>query len=218
MPLTRAHALELGCLLLEVNSLSNGLADFLTNSSAGSPFRIHQIVHYLIAEDMIEIKEAVVCFSKKFNRKMVTTAISINDIILSQVEHLSEPQRLLLKLAAVIGQSFSLKEIMCICRGFVQLQHFTKPSILEWNLRVLCNRGFLRVEMSSINPLCKLSLKRSQSLDKIIYLQRDKFYGLSLSQVMLLEENILSYEEREMLNMSYGFQVTNDGVYNTDVV
>ncbi|KDO34288.1 hypothetical protein SPRG_22079 [Saprolegnia parasitica CBS 223.65] len=146
-PLAPEHIAALSCQLLHASSLAPDVHKFISATSLGSPLWVQQIVHCLHTKGFVTLSKnhRRVTFTPAFVSAKRSQLSSIHDIVLAQVEELSETQRWLLKLGAIIGSSFQINELLWLCHGFSHLQAWVDGDTLQWQLGLLCKAGYLEV-------------------------------------------------------------------------
>ena len=107
--LTRRDSEELVKLILDVKELPKELVDFIGTRSNGNPLFIQEIVHSLINNKSIEVKNSIL--EIKQNLSDIEIPDSINGLILARLDKLPKNARELTIHASVIGPSFSKKLI-----------------------------------------------------------------------------------------------------------
>jgi len=107
--LTRKDSEELVKLILDVKELPKELIDFVGTRSNGNPLFIQEIVHSLINNGSIKVKDNVL--EIKQNLSDIEIPDSINGLILARLDQLPKKSRELTIHASVIGPSFSKKLI-----------------------------------------------------------------------------------------------------------
>ncbi|OQR92079.1 hypothetical protein ACHHYP_04107 [Achlya hypogyna] len=158
-PLSPAQIAGLSSHLLGAAAVAPDVSAFIAATSFGSPLWIQQIVHYLLAKGFVHVAAGCATFTPSFAPS--AKAPTIHEIILAQVEELSETQRWLLKLGALIGPCFQAKELLWLCHGLAHLQPWVDSDQLQWHLTLLCKAGYLEIEGD--RPTTTVGRRRSHS-------------------------------------------------------
>ena len=164
----------LSCQLLHASSLAPDVHKFISATSLGSPLWVQQIVHCLHTKGFVTLSKnhRRVSFTPAFASAKRSQLSSIHDIVLAQVEELSETQRWLLKLGAIIGSSFQINELFWLCHGFSHLQAWVDGDTLQWQLGLLCKAGYLEVRWNGLFMTLTYLLARLLTVAALRWLRR----------------------------------------------
>ncbi len=134
---------------LTSNELPESVAELIRNRAGGNPFFAEEIFYYLHQNGFITFKamdDATRCLvSDDLNRAAQTLPATIQNVILSRIDLLPPEKQLMLKVAAVIGQSFTHTALRETLRQHLEI---AEPQI-KLNLDDLTYLGFIVPEPES---------------------------------------------------------------------
>lgn len=137
-PLTPQEVLQLVCQRLGVKAMLEPISDYVLQQTAGNPLFIEELIYALRDSGAIEVRGAecrlgprLADSSKSFEQLLHELRLpgTVQGIITTRVDRFSQRQQLLIKVASVIGRSFSLTALRDICP--VAFEQFTPEQIAE---------------------------------------------------------------------------------------
>ena len=104
MPLEEVHILV--AQRLNVQSVPNSIAKFISKKAEGNPFFAEELAYALRESGLIQIKDNQLQLAPNLDPNDLTLPESIQDLVTSRIDRLSPSQQLTLKVASVIGRIF----------------------------------------------------------------------------------------------------------------
>jgi len=90
--------------MLNIKGLQHNIIDQMIERSGGNPFFIEEVVRSFIDKGAVIAKEGEFEVTEKIDTMVIPN--TINDVLMSRIDHLEEKTRDLVKIASVIGRSF----------------------------------------------------------------------------------------------------------------
>ncbi|RLC52310.1 MAG: hypothetical protein DRZ79_01380 [Candidatus Cloacimonadota bacterium] len=87
---------------------SNELFDVIWQKSEGNPFFIEQIILFLKENQLLEKKDGKLTLKRSENAKFIKIPSSINSIIISRIDKLTDELKKVIKTASVLGKEFAV--------------------------------------------------------------------------------------------------------------
>lgn len=108
-PLSRADSVALVDLLLTMRELPEHLRHLIPERAEGNPFYLEEIIRMLIDRGIIRRGEARWEMTPEANLDDLQVPTTLQGLIMTRVDHLSENARQTLQCASVIGRAFALR-------------------------------------------------------------------------------------------------------------
>jgi serine/threonine protein kinase/tetratricopeptide (TPR) repeat protein len=108
-PLNEEDSLRLISQYIKVPDLPGQIREIITARSVGNPFFIEEVLHSFIDEGALEIDGGHIRITEKIHN--VTVPDTIQDMLAARVDRLDDTAKSLLKIASVIGKTFSKRII-----------------------------------------------------------------------------------------------------------
>ncbi len=122
-PLESQQAISLVCNLLEVNSLPKQVSDIIIKQGQGNPFFCEQITRMLKDSGQIRIQHGKCKLIEGLNENSsIAVPDTVQGIITSRIDRLNQNEQATLRVASVIGCSFSLALLRSVHPGFKDLE------------------------------------------------------------------------------------------------
>lgn len=197
-PLSRNHVIDILNDSFKPYNCPKELIDVVFRETEGNPFFVEELLKSLIENKIIEFKDKKIILKSKEN---INLPSSIRDLVLDRIDRLPEEVQELLRIAAAIGQEFTLKLLSIITdknEGHIQdiLDSAMDSNIIKEDYSASEEKfSFTHCKMREVlyyslreSKRERLHLKIAQALEKLYFNNLDKHYE-NLAQHYYLSRN-----------------------------
>jgi class 3 adenylate cyclase/tetratricopeptide (TPR) repeat protein len=186
---------------LEPDGLPESVASLVTKRSDGNPFFAEELLHTLVEQGLIKVKASgkknVLVMSERFLTAQQILPDTLQGLILSRIDRLPPERQFVLKVAAVIGRTFTYTPLQAALSALMPLTlDGLKSYLKEMTQRSLINLESLEPELSYIF--------------KHIITQEVAYQTLLFNQRKEIHRSIACWYEAE-------FKTEDRGVVQTDI-
>ena len=176
--------------------VSPDLIDFLNKRADGNPFFVEQILHYLIEENLLELKNDV--FNIANTNQMNLLSADIQSILIARLDRLAQDVKDVVQSASVLGRDFEIQLLIKIMNdSSLPSKVYQAESAEIW------------VPMNEIRYIFRHALMRDAAYSMQLHSRQQQLHALALDAI----EKIYAYElEHYYGELSYHAERAN----NTD--
>eukprot|EP00002_Diphylleia_rotans_P006835 TRINITY_DN1625_c0_g1_i5.p1 TRINITY_DN1625_c0_g1~~TRINITY_DN1625_c0_g1_i5.p1 ORF type:complete len:1439 (+),score=295.00 TRINITY_DN1625_c0_g1_i5:101-4417(+) len=171
-PLDKMNSIQLLCHTLQVIRVPSSLSNFIFERSQGVPLLVEEMGRYMLSKQVISISEDLMV---TINQDIETVPLpdSVEGLIVQRIDELDSMSSLVLKVASVIGMSFSLHQLQAIFPLRKQL------AMIENCLAACVRKELLLItSKSKLIYSYKLEVVRQVSYDMLLQRQRKKLHQM----------------------------------------